>query len=473
MSMAKEHHEHAMVELEEQLTSHFASVLTKVTSANAGHAGNHDKLIFEYKPMVFPSATGGGSLAASSFGGQIMATEDVELIATSESLVSVANNLLERAARWGQRLAHRASFSTHRSAGGDSTVGSGYGLGDELEAELACTALFAEARVALVAAAALNPACTEATVGLASLAFKTRREACSLLAKLRSAVDLNPECASGWHALGEVLGTRLARWGDACDHFQRACALEPKNDKFLASFEAARKQGPNARLSASDAAELFGATVTDEHLARTSKVLAEKGYRLLRAEAYLDAKRAFESSLLLGPADAAAQVGLARVCLASGDHLRALDAAHAGLATARPATELAAEAMSLLAKIYEGLSDGAAAEMWYKQAAQTLQGSWGDEDDDESSRSLQSGRSNYSHKSGKSSVQSQTRGASFGRQSVVSEITTDEYGNLPVGSPALASAYSAATQLQVELRTNDDDDSQASSKSPSKASRHL
>jgi hypothetical protein len=445
MSMAKEHHEHAMVELEEQLTSHFASVLTKVTSANAGHAGDHDKLIFEYKPMVFPSATGGGSLAASSFGGQIMATEDVELIATSESLVSVANNLLERAARWGQRLAHRASFSTHRSAGGDSTVGSGYGLGDELEAELACTALFAEARVALVAAAALNPACTEATVGLASLAFKTRREACSLLAKLRSAVDLNPECASGWHALGEVLGTRLARWGDACDHFQRACALEPKNDKFLASFEAARKKGPNARLSASDAAELYGAAVTDEHLARTSKVLAEKGYRLLRAEAYLDAKRAFESSLLLGPADAAAQVGLARVCLASGDHLRALDAAHAGLA---------------------------AAEMWYKQAAQTLQGSWGGEDDDESSRSLQSGRSNYSHKSGKSSVQSQTRGASFGRQSVVSEITTDEYGNVPVGSPALASAYSAATQLQVELRTNDGD-SQASSKSPSKASSRL
>jgi hypothetical protein len=65
-----------------------------------------------------------------------------------------------------------------------------------------------------------------------------------------------------------------------------------------------------------------------------------------------------------------------------------LDAAHAGLANARPATELAAEAMSLLAKIYEGLSDGAAAKMWYTQAAQTLQGSWGDKDDDESSRSL-------------------------------------------------------------------------------------
>jgi tetratricopeptide (TPR) repeat protein len=519
MELAKEHHEHAMVELEERLTSHFASVLTKVT-ANADQNDDRDKLIFEYKPMVFPSSAKGGALMASAAGEGVHATDDVELIATSESLVSVANSLLERAARWGMRLTHRASFSTHRSLGGDSTVASvdqhGKGLGDEMEAELACTALFSEAEVAFTAALTLNPACTEASVGLANLNFKSRRDACALLAKLRSAIDVNPECAGAWHALGEVLGEKLERWGDATDHFQRACALEPKNEKYLASFEEARKKGPNARLSAGTAAEVYGTTVSDEHLARTSKVLVEKGYRLLRSDAnYFDAKRAFESSLMLSSGDAAAQVGLARVCLASGDHLRALDAAHAGLATARPHSEVAAEAMSLLAKIYEGLSDGASAEMWYQQAAQTLQGSRGmgdDEDMDDqsirSSRSQQSGRSQasgrsqvsgYSQKSnrshlsqntGKSSVQSQSRGVSLGRQSVVSEITTDDYitgaqpnlplsgSTAPLASHALAGAYSAATQLQAELRAtdddgdggDDDDDSQASSKSPTKGS---
>jgi hypothetical protein len=87
-------------------------------------------------------------------------------------------------------------------------------------------------------------------------------------------------------------------------------------------------------------------------------------------------------------------------------------------------------------------------------------------------------------------VQSQSRGVSLGRQSVVSEITTDDYitgaqpnlplsgSTAPLASHALAGAYSAATQLQAELRATDDDgdggdddnDSQASSKSPTKGS---